>query len=94
MSVRLYVGKLSFHIKSEDLKEIFSQIGEVEDAVVMNGGRKNRRGKRSHGFGFVSFSDTVAAEEAIRQLDGYPVAGHCLSIEPARERLEKQPDSG
>ena len=34
MSVRLYVGNLSFDATADDLRQIFGQSGEVEDAIV------------------------------------------------------------
>ena len=82
MSVRLYVGNLSFDLTSDDLSEIFTQIGEVEDALIVS----RPDGGRSRGFGFVTMADNTAGEEAIRQLNGQEVAGRDLVVNVAKER--------
>jgi RNA recognition motif-containing protein len=84
MSVRLYVGNLSFDATAEDLREIFGQTGEVEDAVIVT----RPGGGRPRGFGFVTLADEAAGEEAIRQLDGQEVAGRQLVVNVAKERQE------
>ena len=82
MSVRLYVGNLSFYATGEDLNEIFSNCGEVEEAIVINRPGSNR----SRGFGFVTMTDQAGADEAIQQLHGQEVAGRPISVNVARER--------
>jgi cold-inducible RNA-binding protein len=82
MSVRLYVGNLSFDATAEDLKEIFSQTGEVEDAIIVT----RPGGGRPRGFGFVTMVDEAAGQEAIRQLDGQEFAGRALAVNVAKER--------
>lgn len=82
MSVRLYVGNLSFDATADDLREIFSQTGEVEDAIIVT----RPGGGRPRGFGFVTMTDEAAAQEAIRQLDGQEVAGRALAVNVAKER--------
>ena len=84
MSVRLYVGNLSFDLTSDDLNEIFIQIGEVEDALIVS----RPDGGRSRGFGFVTMAENTAGEEAIRQLNGQEVAGRDLVVNVAKERLK------
>ena len=82
MSVRIYVGNLSFEATGEDLREIFSQIGEVEDAIIVT-----RPGtSRPRGFGFVTMADEAAGEEAVRQLDGQELSGRALKVNFAKER--------
>ncbi len=82
MSVRLYVGNLSFDATAEDLREIFSQTGEVEDAIIVT----RPGGGRPRGFGFVTMANDADGEEAIRQLDGQEVAGRALKVNVAKER--------
>ena len=82
MSVRLYVGNLSFDAMGEDLDEIFSEIGAVEDAIIVT----RPGGGRPRGFGFVTMSDPEEAADAIAQLDGYELAGRPLKINVAKER--------
>ena len=82
MSVRLYVGNLSFYATGEDLNEIFSNCGEVEEATIINRSGSNR----SRGFGFVTMKDQAGADEAIQQLHGQEVAGRAISVNIAKER--------
>jgi len=82
MSVRLYVGNLSFDATGEDLRELFSATGSVEDAIIVT----RPGGGRPRGFGFVTMASEAEAEEAIRQLDGHEVTGRALTVNVAKER--------
>ena len=84
MSVRLYVGNLSFDATADDLREIFGQTGEVVDSLIVT----RPGGGRPRGFGFVTMADEAAGEEAIRQLDGQEVAGRALVVNVAKERQD------
>ena len=82
MSVRLYVGNLSFDATGDDLREIISQTGAVEDAIIVT----RPGGGRPRGFGFVTMADEQDAAEASRQLNGQEVAGRALKVNVAKER--------
>ncbi len=84
MSVRLYVGNLSFDANAADLREIFGQSGEVEDAIIVT----RPGGGRPRGFGFVTMAEEAGGQEAIRQLDGQEVSGRQLVVNVAKERQE------
>ena len=84
MSVRLYVGNLSFDATAHDLREIFGQCGGVEDAIIVT----RPGGGRPRGFGFVTMGEGAAGQEAIRQLDGQEVSGRQLVVNVAKERQE------
>lgn len=82
MSVRLYIGNLSFHATGEDLNEIFSSCGDVEEAIVVTRSGSNS----SRGFGFVTMKEASGADEAIRQLDGQELAGRAMAVNVAKAR--------
>ena len=82
MSVRLYIGNLSFYATGNDLDEVFSNCGEVEETTIVTRPGSNR----SRGFGFVTMKDQLGADEAIRQLDGQEIAGRQIAVNVARER--------
>lgn len=84
MSVRLYVGNLSFDATAEDLREIFAATGTVEDAIIVT----RPGGGRPRGFGFVTMGSEAEAEEAIRQLDGQEVGGRALGVNVAKDRTD------
>src|ERR1700750_375827 len=85
MSTRLYVGNLNFRTTSDELREIFSQAGEVENATVV----EDRDTGRSRGFGFVEMAAQDGAASAIEQFNGKEFGGRTLTVNEARPRVER-----
>jgi RNA recognition motif-containing protein len=85
MSIKLYVGNLSFNTTGEDLREYFSQAGNVELASVI----EDRDTGRSRGFGFVEMSSREEAEAAIAQFNGKEFGGRNLTVNEARPREDR-----
>jgi cold-inducible RNA-binding protein len=85
MSMKLYVGNLSFKTTSEDLQKMFEQAGEVESAKVI----EDRETGRSRGFGFVEMADREGGENAIEQFHGKDYQGRALTVNEARPRDER-----
>src|SRR6266446_6449083 len=87
MATRLYVGNLSFQTSSDDLRDHFAQIGNVESAQVV----EDRMTGRSRGFGFVEMTSPDEAAAAIDQLNGKEFGGRNLTVNEARPRTSPQP---
>jgi len=85
---KLYVGNLPFNVDDNELREIFSEFGEVQSAQVI----MDRETGRSRGFGFVEI-DSSAASAAIENLNGKDVGGRPLVVNEARPR-EDRPRGG
>jgi len=85
MSTRLYVGNLNFRTTGDELREIFSQAGEVENATVV----EDRDTGRSRGFGFVEMATAEGAAAAIEQFNGREFGGRTLTVNEARPRVER-----
>jgi len=90
MATRLYVGNLSFHTSSDDLRDHFAQIGNVESAQVV----EDRMTGRSRGFGFVEMTSPDEAAAAIDQLNGKEFGGRNLTVNEARPRTDRGPGGG
>jgi RNA recognition motif-containing protein len=85
MSIKLYVGNLSFQTSSEDLHQLFSQAGTVETANVV----EDRDTGRSRGFGFVEMANREEGEAAIQQFNGKEFGGRQLTVNEARPREDR-----
>ncbi len=78
---RMYVGNLPYSSSEDDLRDLFSQYGEVGDVNVV----EDRETGRSRGFGFVEM-DQAQAEEAMSNLDGTQFGGRTLKVNEAKPR--------
>jgi RNA recognition motif-containing protein len=87
--MNIYVSNLSFNVESEDLRDFFSEYGEVTSAKVITDKFTNK----SRGFGFVEMSDDEAANKAIAELDGATVEGRAIRVTVAKPK-EERPASG
>ena len=80
--MKLYVGNLSFDTSESQLREMFSQHGEVTSAALV----MDRDTGRPRGFGFVEFADPACAKAAIEALNGQNVGGRDLTVNEAKAR--------
>ncbi|HEX2847043.1 MAG TPA: RNA-binding protein, partial [Chitinophagaceae bacterium] len=83
--MNIYVSNLSFAVQDEDLREFFTEYGEVTSAKVI----MDRFTNRSKGFGFVEMPDDAAAQKAIAELDGGMVEGRAIKVMVAKPREER-----
>lgn len=82
MSMKLYVGNLSFQTSSFELEELFASVGTVESANVI----EDRETGRSRGFGFVEMANQEDGEKAIAELNGKEHNGRELKVNEAKPR--------
>jgi RNA recognition motif-containing protein len=80
MTMKLYVGNLSFNTSNQDLNDLFGQIGTVESTNII----EDRETGRSRGFAFVEMSSQAEGENAIAQLNGKEVDGRELKVNEAK----------
>jgi len=82
MGRRLYVGNLPYKATDEELRELFSRSGPVDNVQVM---RDNMTG-RARGFAFVEMATDEGAQKAIADLHQHPLDGRALVVNEARPR--------
>jgi len=85
MSIKLYVGNLSFQTSSDDLQKLFAQVGTVESATVV----EDRETGRSRGFGFVEMASKEEGQKAIEEFNGKDLNGRNLTVNEARPREDR-----
>jgi len=71
---KLYVGNLGYSTTSEELKQLFSQFGEVKQLNIIEG----------KGFAFIEMASPSEAEKAKDSLNGTEFKGRNLRIDEAR----------
>ena len=77
---KLYVGNLTYSVSMEELEELFSNYGKVEDVKLIEG----------KGFGFVEMSSQSEAETAKTALNGSDFKGRALKVDEARPPRRNQ----
>lgn len=84
MSYKLYVGNLPFTAGEDELKEIFSTVGEVTKAKIV----RNSYNNRSKGYGFVEMEKQLDANNAITALNGREFGGRELTVEKGKRQIK------
>ena len=85
MSMKLYVGNLSFETSSDDLQQLFAQAGTVQSVNVI----EDRETGRSRGFAFVEMASKEEGNAAIQQFNGRDVGGRALNVNEAKPRDDR-----
>lgn len=79
---RCFVGGLAWATTDGRLEDAFRPFGEVVQSKVIN----DRETGRSRGFGFVTFADEAAMNEAIREMNGKELDGRNITVNQAQSR--------
>jgi RNA recognition motif-containing protein len=90
MNNKLYVGNLSFDTAEIQIQDLFSQVGTVNEASLV----QDRTTGQSRGFAFVTMSTPGEAQEAIQRLDGTDLNGRAINVTIARPREERSGSPG
>ncbi|AFI05350.1 RNA recognition motif domain-containing protein [Helicobacter cetorum] len=77
----IYVGNLVYSATNEEVKELFSQFGEVFSVKLIS----DRETKRPKGFGFVEMQKENA-NEAIAKLDNTDFMGRIIRVTEANPK--------
>jgi RNA recognition motif-containing protein len=90
MAKKLFVGSLSWNTTDEGLREAFAPFGEIAEAVVVS----DRDTGRSRGFGFVTFEDDEAADQAVAALNGTELDGRTIRVDVAQAKERNRGGGG
>ena len=85
MNNKLFVGNLLYEVTSEELGQLFSQFGPIEEAVVIT----DRVSGRSKGYGFVRFIRPEDATKAADEMNGKEYKTRALVVNKAQPPKEK-----
>ncbi|KAF3331680.1 glycine-rich RNA-binding protein-like protein [Carex littledalei] len=77
---RVFIGNLSWNTTDRSLEDAFMKFGKIADAKVVN----DKYSGRSRGFGFVTFDDKEAMEEAIEKMNGMDLDGRAITVDRAQ----------
>ncbi len=90
METKLYVGNLSYTVSEQQLRELFSQAGEVKEVTMI----LDRVTQQTRGFGFVEMMTEADAQKAIEMFNDHELEGRRLTVNIARPREERAPGGG
>ena len=84
MGRRLYVGNLPYSSTEDQLTELFSRAGKVDNVRVM----RDMATGRARGFAFVEMGSDEEAQRAISELHDHQLDGRPLVVNEARPKPE------
>ena len=84
MSTKLYIGNLSFDVTENDLRDMLSKHGPVNEINVI----MDKMTGRARGFAFVTMN-TPEGITAVLALNGKEWNGRALTVNEARPREER-----
>lgn len=85
MSTKLYVGGLSYSTTEDELREYFSQAGNITSVAIII----DKMSGRSKGFGFVEMSTEDEANSAISMFNGKEFGGRTLTVNEAKPQEDR-----
>ena len=86
MSTKLFVGNLSFETTSDEIRDLFSEVGPVESCQVIT----DRDTGRSKGFGFVEMNSKAEANAVKAKFDGQDLHGRALKVDEAKPKVDSR----
>jgi len=90
--MNIFVARLNFKTRREDLEAAFAKFGQVSSAKIV----KDRDTGRSKGFGFVEMANDEEGLKAIAALNETELDGRAIVVKPANPKApgEARPQEG
>lgn len=86
MGKKLFIGNLSFNVDSNQLTDMFAEVGTVDSANVI----MDRFTGRSKGFAFIEMSASEEAQAAISKFNGMELGGRALNVSIAKPQEPRE----
>ena len=86
MSARLFVGNISHDTTSDEIRDLFSEVGPVQSCQLIT----DRETGSSKGFGFVEMNSKTMADAAKAKFDGQDLHGRALKVDVAKPRTDSR----
>ena len=83
--MNIYVGQLDYSVTEDDLKDAFSEFGDVSSVNIIT----DRSSGQSKGFGFVEMPDDSEADKAMNALNGSQLKDREIKVSQAKSRRER-----
>jgi len=88
--MNLYVGNLAYAATEDDVRELFSEFGEVKNVTII----RDKFTQQPRGFCFVEMNNPSEGQEAMRELDGANFFERQIRVNEARPREQGGNDGG
>jgi len=83
---KIYVGNIPYKATEEDLKELFSEYGEIESLKII----QDQFTGQSKGFGFIEMVNEEDAKKAMSGLNDKDFMGKSLRVSEAKPQQKRQ----
>ncbi len=90
MGKKLYIGNLAYTVDSNQLTDLFAQVGTVDTANVIT----DRETGRSKGFAFIEMSAPAEAQAAIDKFNGTDLGGRAINVSEAKPQAPRSEGGG
>ena len=87
---KLFIGNLSYNVTEDELRDVFSQYGEITDLKVIT----DRMSGRSKGIAFITFATEEAAQAAIEGMHNQEIDGRAVIVNVARPQVPRENRGG
>lgn len=84
--MNIYVGNLAWKARKQDLIELFEHFGSVTRAFIV----RDKRTRRSKGFGFVEMDEEDSAKAAIEALNNTVFLERAIIVNEANPRKDEE----
>jgi RNA recognition motif-containing protein len=83
--MNMYIGNLAHDVTEDDLRNAFSEFGEVSSVKIII----DKFSGRSKGFGFVEMPSNSEADQAIKALNGKAFNGRSIKVNQAEAKRKR-----